>query len=61
VTDKRMFGGCAFLVNGNMAVSSSEQGRLMARVDPAQTASLVRRSIAQRKVMGARDGLLAAP
>ncbi len=41
VTEKRMFGGLAFLINGNMAVSASGQGGLLLRVDPAETASVV--------------------
>jgi len=36
-----MFGGLAFLINGNMAVSASSRGGLLLRVDPAQTESLV--------------------
>src|SRR5450432_2657640 len=32
-----MFGGLAFLIGGNMAVSASGQGGLLLRVDPAQT------------------------
>jgi TfoX/Sxy family transcriptional regulator of competence genes len=42
VTEKRMFGGLAFLVNGNMAVSASGQGGLLLRVDPDETDSVVR-------------------
>jgi TfoX/Sxy family transcriptional regulator of competence genes len=34
VIEKRMFGGLAFLVNGNMAVSASSRGGLLLRVDP---------------------------
>ena len=34
VTEKRMFGGLAFLVRGNMSVAASGQGGLMVRVDP---------------------------
>jgi TfoX/Sxy family transcriptional regulator of competence genes len=41
VTEKRMFGGLAFLVNGNMAVAASNQGGLLLRVDPRETASLL--------------------
>ena len=41
VTEKRMFGGLAFLVNGNMAVAASGQGGLMLRVDPEQTEDLL--------------------
>jgi len=37
VTEKRMFGGLAFLVGGNMAVAASGQGGLMVRCDPAAT------------------------
>jgi TfoX/Sxy family transcriptional regulator of competence genes len=43
VTEQRMFGGLAFLVGGNMAVSASGQGGLMLRVDPDQTESLLTR------------------
>jgi hypothetical protein len=41
LTEKRMFGGLAFLVGGNMAVSASSRGGLLLRVDPAETGSLV--------------------
>src|ERR1700740_2016177 len=34
ITEMAMFGGLAFLLNGNMAVSASGQGGLMVRVDP---------------------------
>lgn len=42
VTEQRMFGGLAFLVNGNMAVAASGQGGLLVRVDPADSEALVR-------------------
>jgi hypothetical protein len=42
VIEKRMFGGLAFLVNGNMAVSASGQGGLLLRVNPVETDSVVR-------------------
>src|SRR5262245_719972 len=41
--ERRMFGGLAFLVRGHMAVTVSRQGGLMVRVDPADTAALLRR------------------
>jgi len=41
VTEKRMFGGLAFLVRGNLSVSASGQGGLMVRVDPAHTDALI--------------------
>jgi TfoX/Sxy family transcriptional regulator of competence genes len=41
LTEKRMFGGLAFLINGNMSVNVSSKGGLMLRVDPARTPALV--------------------
>jgi hypothetical protein len=40
LSEMRMFGGLAFLINGNMAVAASGQGGLLLRVDPAQTDKL---------------------
>ena len=60
LTEKRMFGGLAFLINGNMAVSASGQGGLLLRVDPDETDALVAKPHAQRFVMRGRamDGWL---
>lgn len=55
LSEKRMFGGLAFLINGNMAVSASGQGGLLLRVDPAQTESLVSEPHAQRFQMRGRE------
>jgi len=41
VTEKRMFGGLAFLIDGNMSVSASGQGGLLLRVEGAETDKLV--------------------
>ncbi|MFL6107277.1 MAG: TfoX/Sxy family protein [Marmoricola sp.] len=41
LTEKRMFGGLAFLVNGNMAVAASGKGDVMVRVDPERSEELV--------------------
>jgi TfoX/Sxy family transcriptional regulator of competence genes len=41
LTEKKMFGGLAFLVRGNMAIAASGQGGLLVRVDPAQSDELV--------------------
>ena len=41
LTEKRMFGGLAFLVHGNMAVAASGQGGLLVRVDPTRSEELV--------------------
>jgi TfoX/Sxy family transcriptional regulator of competence genes len=40
LTEKKMFGGLAFLINGNMSVAASGQGGLLLRVDPEQTDAL---------------------
>jgi TfoX/Sxy family transcriptional regulator of competence genes len=60
VTEKRMFGGLAFLINGNMSVSASGRGGILLRVDPAETDALVADPHAERAVMGGRsmDGWL---
>jgi hypothetical protein len=55
LTEKRMFGGLAFLINGNMAVSASGQGGLLLRVDPTDTPALVRRPEASRFEMRGRE------
>ena len=55
LSEKKMFGGVAFLVNGNMAVSASGQGGLMLRVDPAETESLLDEPLIRRVVMRGRE------
>jgi len=42
VTEKRMFGGLAFLIAGHMAVAASGQGGLLVRVDPDEAPALLR-------------------
>jgi TfoX/Sxy family transcriptional regulator of competence genes len=54
VTEKKMFGGLAFLVNGNMAVGVSGQGGLLVRADPEKSASLVETSQARYMEMRGR-------
>jgi hypothetical protein len=55
LTEKRMFGGLAFLINGNMAVSASGQGGMLLRVDPTDTATLLQRPEASRFEMRGRE------
>src|SRR3954447_2869134 len=55
VTEKKMFGGLAFLVGGNMAISASGQGGILVRVDPAQSDALVAKSNAHVAVMRGRE------
>ena len=57
VTEKKMFGGLAFLVGGNMSVAASGQGGLMVRVDPEQTGTLLREPGAAEFEMGGRGAM----
>jgi TfoX/Sxy family transcriptional regulator of competence genes len=41
LTEKKMFGGLAFLIGGNMAIAASGEGGAMVRVDPEQSETLV--------------------
>ena len=54
-TEKKMFGGLAFLVGGKMAVAASGQGGLLVRVDPAESDELVASTPATRMEMGGRS------
>ena len=42
LSEKKMFGGLAFLISGNMAIAASGQGGILVRVDPDQSDTLVR-------------------
>ena len=55
VTEKKMFGGLAFLVGGNMSVAAIRQGGLMVRVDPQDTDALVAKPHAQPFEMRRRE------
>jgi TfoX/Sxy family transcriptional regulator of competence genes len=55
VEEKRMFGGLAFLIHGNMSVAVSGQGGLMVRVPPDDTDSLLHRAHVSPMVMGGRE------
>jgi len=54
LTEKKMFGGLAFLVGGNMAVAASGQGGLLVRVDPVESDELVAKTSAEPMVMRGR-------
>lgn len=41
VDEKQMFGGLAFLINGNLAVTANSRGDVMVRVTPEQTDALL--------------------
>jgi len=55
LTEKKMFGGLAFLVRGNMAIAASSEGGAMVRVDPAQSDILVATTKATLVNMRGRD------
>jgi hypothetical protein len=60
VVEKKMFGGLAFLIGGNMSVGASGQGGMLLRCDPDETDALVREPHAVRFEMRgqAMDGWL---
>ncbi|HEV3408538.1 MAG TPA: TfoX/Sxy family protein [Gaiellaceae bacterium] len=55
LTEKKMFGGLAFLVGGNMAVAASGQGGVLVRVDPAESDTLVETTNARPMEMRGRE------
>jgi TfoX/Sxy family transcriptional regulator of competence genes len=55
VSEQRMFGGLAFLINGNMSVAASGQGGLMLRVEPSETDALLGKPHARAFVMRGRE------
>ena len=55
LTEKRMFGGLAFLIGGNMSVAASGQGGLMVRVDPSEGEALAAKPHAGPMVMRGRE------
>ena len=54
VTEKKMFGGLSFLLNGNMSVAASGQGGLLVRVDPDNSDALVKKPGVETMVMRGR-------
>ena len=48
VEEKRMFGGLAFLINGNMSVAASGRGGLMVRVPPTRQTNCSRANTSSR-------------
>ena len=54
ITEKKMFGGLAFLLHGNMSVSASRNGGLLARIDPADTDAALARPHVSLMEMGGR-------
>jgi TfoX/Sxy family transcriptional regulator of competence genes len=54
VTEKKMFGGLAFLVRGNMAIAASGKGGALVRCDPDESDALVVKTKAETMVMRGR-------
>ncbi len=55
LSERRMFGGLAFLIGGHMAIAASGEGGVLIRVDPTGTERLVAGGIAVRAVMRGRE------
>jgi TfoX/Sxy family transcriptional regulator of competence genes len=47
ITEKKMFGGLAFLIGGNMAVAASGKGGLLVRVDPTKSDKVIETTTAR--------------
>src|SRR4051812_44701405 len=54
MTEKKMFGGLAFLLHGNMSVAASHTGGLLVRVDPADNGEALAQPHASLMEMGGR-------
>lgn len=54
ITEKPMFGGLSFLLNGNMSVSVSRRGGILARIDPHDTEAAIAKEHVSRMEMGKR-------
>jgi TfoX/Sxy family transcriptional regulator of competence genes len=53
--EKRMFGGIAFLIGGNLAIAASGQGGLLVRVDPEEAEALLAEDGAGPMTMRGKD------
>ena len=54
LTEKKMFGGLAFLIGGHMAITASREGGVLVRVDPDDAGRLTETTGATVAVMGGR-------
>jgi TfoX/Sxy family transcriptional regulator of competence genes len=55
LSERKMFGGLAFLIGGNMAVAASGQGGALVRVDPERSDRIVATSNARPMEMRGRQ------
>ena len=51
LSEKKMFGGLGFIVDGNMAIAASGQGGLLVRVDPEDSPALLASGLARSMEM----------
>jgi len=54
VTEKKMFGGHAFLLHGHLCVAASRRGGLMARIGPFDAEKVLKRPGVELMVMRGR-------
>ena len=54
LSEKRMFGGLAFLIGGNMAIAANRQGGILVRAGPEKSDGLVATTKASVAVLGGR-------
>ena len=55
VTEKKMFGGLAFMIDGRMAIAAAGRGGILIPVEPAQSEQLVSEPGVSRMVMRGRE------
>ncbi len=55
LVEKKMFGGLAFLIGGNMAIAASGGGGILVRVDPGESEELVAATPAEPMEMRGRQ------
>jgi hypothetical protein len=55
ISERKMFGGLAFLIGGNIAISASGQGGALVRIDPDETDALAAAANTTLAVMGGRE------
>lgn len=55
LSEKKMFGGVGFLINGNLAVAASSRGGLLLRIDPGLADGLITAPEAEPFEMGGRS------
>ena len=55
VTERRMFGGLAFMIGGRMAIAASNGGGILLPIDPEQAEQLIEEPHVSRMVMRGRE------